>query len=100
MFFVMSYFSLAQCWNATMVVGVFRSGGDSKFGLIMDVASMWGFSILLGAIAAFVFEASVPVVYVILMSDEVIKVPITWKRYRSYKWLRDITREKEELGGN
>ena len=99
MFFVMSYFTVAQSWNTTMVVGIFRSGGDTRFGLIMDVSTMWGCSILLGAVAAFVFHASVPVVYVILMSDELIKVPITLKRYFSYKWLKDVTREKEELGG-
>lgn len=99
MFFVMSYFTVAQSLNATLVVGVFRSGGDTKFGLIMDVSTMWGFSILLGAVAAFVFKASVPVVYVILMSDELIKVPITLKRFVSYKWLKDVTREKEELEG-
>lgn len=99
MFFVMSYFTVAQSWNTTMVVGIFRSGGDTKFGLIMDVTTMWGCSILLGAVAAFVFHASVPVVYVILMSDELIKVPITLKRYLSYKWLKDVTREKEELRG-
>lgn len=99
MFFVMSYFTLCQSLNTTLVVGVFRSGGDTKFGLIMDVSTMWGCSILLGAVAAFVFHAGVPVVYVILMSDEVIKVPITLKRYLSYKWLKDVTREKEELEG-
>lgn len=97
MFFVMSYFTVAQSLNATLVVGVFRSGGDTKFGLIMDVATMWGCSIIIGAVAAFVFKASVPVVYVILMSDELIKVPITLKRYVSYKWIKDVTREKEEL---
>lgn len=99
MFFVMSYFTLCQSLNTTMVVGVFRSGGDTRFGLIMDVSTMWGCSILLGAVAAFVFHAGVPVVYVILMSDEVIKVPITIKRYLSYKWLKDVTRDQEELEG-
>ena len=99
MFFVMSYFTIAQSLNCTMVVGIFRSGGDTRFGLIMDVSTMWGFSILLGAVAAFVFHASVPIVYVILMSDELIKVPITIKRYLSYKWLKNVTREKEELEG-
>ena len=98
MFFVMSYFTLCQALNTTLVVGVFRSGGDTRFGLIMDVSTMWGCSILLGAIAAFVFGAPVPVVYMILMSDEVIKVPITLKRFFSYKWIKDVTREKEELG--
>lgn len=97
MFFVMSYFTLAQALNTTLVVGVFRSGGDTRFGLIMDVSTMWGCSILIGALAAFVFHAGVPVVYMILMSDEVIKVPITIKRFLSYKWINDVTRSKSEL---
>ena len=48
-------------------------------------------------IAAFVFYAPVQVVYILLMSDEVIKVPITVMRYRSYKWIQNVTREKAEL---
>ena len=76
-----------------MVVGIFRSGADTKFGLIMDVSTMWGCSILLGALAAFVLHWSVPAVYVLLMSDELIKVPITLIRYRSFKWLKDVTRD-------
>lgn len=92
MFFVMSYFVVAQSFNTTMVVGTFRSGGDTRFGLIMDVATMWGCSIAFGALAAFVWKCSVPIVYVILMSDELIKVPITAIRYKSYRWLRNITR--------
>lgn len=93
MFFVMSYFAVAQAVNTTLVVGVFRSGGDTKFGLALDVLSMWGCSIILGAAAAFIFHCSVPVVYVILMSDEVIKLPFTFKRFFGYKWLKDVTRE-------
>ena len=100
MFFVMSYFTIAQSVNTTMVVGVFRSGGGTRPGLIMDVSTMWGCSILIGAVAAFVLHASVPVVYVILMSDELIKIPICVYRYRTYKWLNNVTREKEELGGD
>lgn len=97
MFFVMSYFVVGQAFNTTMVCGIFRSGGDTKFGLYMDVTTMWGCSILLGGAAAFVFHAGVPAVYAILMSDEIIKVPICIWRYRKYKWLRNVTREKEEL---
>lgn len=97
MFFVMSYFVVGQAFNTTMVCGIFRSGGDTKFGLYMDVTTMWGCSILLGGVAAFVFHAGVPVVYAILMSDEIIKVLICIWRYRKYKWLRNVTREKEEL---
>ena len=93
MFFVMSYFVVGQAFNTTMVVGIFRSGGDTRFGLILDVSTMWCCSILLGFLAAFVFKLSVPVVFMILMSDEIIKIPITSWRYRSCKWLRDVTRD-------
>jgi len=93
MMIVMSYFALFQAYNTTMIVGIFRSCGDTKFGLIMDILSMWGCSILLGAVAAFAFKCSVPVVYVILMSDEIVKFPFTTLRYKSYKWLKNITRD-------
>ena len=92
MFIVMSYFVIGQSYNSTMVVGVFRSGGDTRFGLALDMSTMWGCSILFGFLAAFVFKCSVPVVYIILMSDEIIKIPITTWRYLKYKWLQDVTR--------
>jgi Na+-driven multidrug efflux pump len=92
MMYVMSYFSIAQAFNTTLVVGVFRAGGDTRFGLFLDVTTMWGGSILVGALAAFVFKWSVPVVYMILMSDEIIKIPFTLMRYKSYKWLNNVTR--------
>ena len=97
MFFVMSYFTVCQSFNSTMVVGTFRAGGDTKFGLILDASTMWGGSILFGSIAAFIFHASVPVVYVILMCDEVIKIPITFKRFISYKWIKNVTRDAQDL---
>ncbi|MBS6162871.1 MATE family efflux transporter [Hydrogeniiclostridium mannosilyticum] len=92
MMLVMSYFVIGQAYNTTMVVGVFRAGGDTRFGLALDVISMWCCSILLGAIAAFVLKWSVPVVYIILMSDEVLKVPFTTWRYKTRVWLKNVTR--------
>ena len=90
--FIMSYYVLTQAYNTTMVVGIFRAGGDTKFGLFLDVATMWGGSILLGAVCAFVLHWSIPAVYVVLMCDEVIKVPFTTWRYKSMQWLRNVTR--------
>ncbi len=92
MMFVMSYFALGQAYNTTMVVGVFRAGGDTKFGLILDATTLWGCSILFGALAAFVWKLPIPLVYMIIMSDEIIKLPLTTLRYKSYKWVRNVTR--------
>lgn len=92
MMYVMAYFCVAQSVNCTLVVGVFRAGGDTKYGLILDLAGMWGGSIVMGFLAAFVLKLPVPWVYVFLVSDEILKLPFTFKRYRSYKWLKNITR--------
>lgn len=96
MFFVMSYFTLCMSVNTTLIVGVLRSGGDTKYGMLVDLGGMWGFSILLGALAAFKFHASVEIVYIILMSDEVVKIPMSVARFKSNKWIKDITRDIEE----
>jgi len=92
MMLVMSYFVIGQAINTTLIVGVFRAGGDTKFGLIVDVVVMWTVSIGVGYLAAFVFKLSVPIVYVILLSDEIIKIPFAMWRYKTYKWLRNVTR--------
>ena len=53
MFYVMSYFVIAQAFNTTMVVGIFRSGGDTEVWLDHGCINDVGCSILLGALAAF-----------------------------------------------
>ncbi len=92
MMLVMSYFSIAQGYNTTMIVGIFRAGGDTKFGLLCDVGALWCCSIFFGYLCAFVFRLPVAVVYMVLMSDEIIKIPFTTWRYRSKLWLRNVTR--------
>ena len=92
MMVIMSYYAAAQSVNSTLVVGVFRAGGDTRFGLILDVGVMWLCSIAAAAVGAFVIGIPMPWVYILLCSDEVIKVPFSIWRYRSYKWLKNITR--------
>lgn len=92
MMFIMAYFVIGQSINSTIVVGICRSGGDTRFGLFLDLFFMWGIALLGGFLSAFVFRWGVYVTYVILLSDEVIKVPVTLWRYKSRKWLRDVTR--------
>ena len=94
---LMNVFVLLQGYNATMIVGVFRGGGDTKFGLYVDAGTMWCGSIVLGALAAFVFRFPVKWVLAILMLDEVAKMPLSAIRFKSGRWLRNVTRDN--IGG-
>jgi len=90
---VLAFIFVCQTINTTMIVGIFRAGGDSKIGLIIDVASMWFFSIPAGIIAGFILHLDVRIVYTLLLFDEVLKIPMCVIRYRSDKWIKDVTRQ-------
>ncbi|MDD7267543.1 MAG: MATE family efflux transporter [Lachnospiraceae bacterium] len=89
----LAWFVILQSFNTTMIVGVFRAGGDSKFGLLIDVVSMWSGSLIIGFLGAFVFRWPVLWVYAALLSDEIIKTPLSLWRYLSGKWCTDVTRD-------
>ncbi len=97
MMYVMSYFVFASSFTLILIVGVFRAGGDTKYGLFLDCASLWCIAIPFGAIAAFWLKLPVVAVYIILTCDELLKLPFCFIRYRSFKWLKNVTRETEEL---
>lgn len=90
---LLSLYVVAQTYNAVMIVGVSRGGGDTKFGMFLDLFVMWFGSVLFGALAAFVFELPVKTVYLIIMIDEFIKIPICVIRYKKKYWLQNVTRE-------
>lgn len=92
MMVIMSYYVIGQSLNSTVIVGILRAGGDTRFGLFLDVGVMWSCSILGAAVGAFVIGIPMPWVYILLCSDEVIKIPFSMWRYRSYKWLKNVTR--------
>lgn len=93
MLLINTYYIMGAAVNTTLIAGVFRAGGDSRFGLICDVIDMWGYAVPLGFLAAFVLKLPVLWVYFLLCTDEFVKWPWVIKHYRSRKWLKNITRD-------
>ena len=93
MLLINSYYVMGAAVNTTLIAGVFRAGGDSRFGLICDFVDMWIYAVPLGFLAAFVFKLPVMVVYFLLCTDEFVKWPWVIKHYKSMKWMKNITRE-------
>ena len=93
MLYMSTYYITGQAVNTTLIAGVFRAGGDSKFGLVCDTIDMWCYAVPLGFFAAFVLKLPPMWVYFLLLTDEFVKWPWVFKRYFSYKWINNITRE-------
>ena len=89
---MMSYYVVAHSINGVFVIGIFRGGGDTRFGMILDSGILWCCSIAFGFLAAFVWKLPVKVIYFLLLSDELVKFPLCCLRYRQKKWLRNVTR--------
>ena len=93
MLLINTYYIMGAAVNTTLIAGIFRAGGDSRFGFICDTIDMWGYAVPLGFLAAFVFKLPVLWVYFLLCTDEFVKWPWVIKHYRSGKWLNNITRD-------
>jgi putative MATE family efflux protein len=92
MLFINTYYVMGAAVNTTLIAGVFRAGGDSRFGFICDTIDMWCYAVPLGFIAAFALRLPVMWVYFLLCTDEFVKWPWVLKHYKSGKWLNNITR--------
>lgn len=93
MLLINTYYVMGAAVNTTLIAGVFRAGGNSRFGFICDTITMWCYAVPLGFIAAFVWKLPVLVVYFLLCTDEFVKWPVVLKHYHSGKWIKNITRE-------
>lgn len=91
MLLISSYYIAGKSVNCMTVGGIFASGGDSKFGMLCDSVTLWCITVPLGCICAFILKLPVMVVYFVLNLDEIIKLPVVYKHYKKYKWIKNLT---------
>lgn len=88
-----AYYIIGNSLNSTIISGIFPAGGDTRFGMICDLITLWIVIVPMGMLAAFVFHAPVLVVAFILTLDEFVKIPAVYMHYVKYKWVCNITKE-------
>lgn len=98
MIFMTTYRMIGEGISTCLICGCFRGGGDSRFGFIMDTVMMWGVAIPLMAFGAYVFKFSPIWVYFIMTLDEFEKMPVIFIHYFKFKWMKNITRDQNEIG--
>ena len=91
MLLISSYYIAGKSVNCMTIGGIFAAGGDSKFGMMCDSVTLWCIIVPLGCICAFILKLPVMVVYFVLNLDEIIKLPVVYKHYKKYKWIKNLT---------
>ena len=70
--------------------GIIRSGGKTKYLMVIDIIGTWGFGVPLGLLSAFVFQLSIPWVYFILSLEECVRFSISVVVLKRRKWMQSL----------
>ena len=76
--------------NWTLLIGLFRAGGDTKVAFCLDIFPLWFFAVPAAFIGA---HYKIPIYILVGIADfsEVIKLISSLFRYKTLKWIKDVT---------
>ena len=73
------------------VVGIFRAGGETRFGLLTDVISQYVFIVPTVVLCGLVWKLPFITTYILmLVADDVSKLAITLPYYKTMRWIKPI----------
>ncbi len=79
-----------KSFNFVNIVGILRSGGDTKVCLFIDTSGVWAIGVPMAFLGGLYFRQPIYIVYAMVLSEEIYKAVIGSIRYRQKKWLRNL----------
>jgi len=87
---VITFFLWVRVNNMTIVIGILRAGGDTRYSLFLDGIIIWLVGVPMAYLGANVWHLPVYLVYLCVMSEEAAKWILGIRRYRSRKWIHNL----------
>lgn len=91
MLVIVGFTFVIKTFNATVIVGVLRGGGDTTYSMYLEMGAVWLVGVPLAFIGALVFKLPVYWVLALISLEEVVKAVIALPRVLSKKWIKDLT---------
>lgn len=76
--------------NMILGGGIIRSGGKTKYVMVIDMIGTWGFGVPIGLLTAFVLKLEIPYVYFLLSLEEGVRLVISYIVFRRKKWMQQL----------
>lgn len=92
---IFSFVIPLKVFNMINIVGILRSGGDTKFSLILDTFGVWFIAVPLAFVGGLVYHLPVYIVYVLVNLEEIFKFSLGLKRFISKKWINNVIVQME-----
>lgn len=77
--------------NIVIIVGVLRSGGDTRYSMFAEMFGVWAVGVPLAFLGALVFKLEIHQLFLLLGMDEVSKMFIGLHRIKKGTWVNDLT---------
>ncbi|MEQ8153386.1 MAG: MATE family efflux transporter [Clostridiaceae bacterium] len=90
MLIILSLFLWVKAFNYTNIIGILRSGGDTKYCLFLDIGGMWLIGVPLVALTGLYFHMPIQKVYIFVFMEEISKLIVGLPRIASKKWINNI----------
>ncbi|MCR5648398.1 MAG: MATE family efflux transporter, partial [Oscillospiraceae bacterium] len=71
--------------------GIIQTGGDTRYGFIIDTIFLGGIALPLSALSAFVFNWSPALTFFLLKSDQLLKCIPNAIKCNRYRWVKKLT---------
>ncbi|MBF8983951.1 MATE family efflux transporter [Lutibacter sp. B2] len=87
---VMALLMPVKMFTSVLIVGIFRSGGDTKFSLILEIGTVWLIGVPLAFLSTTYLNLPIHLAFALVNLEEIIKTMIGLPRFLSNKWLRNV----------
>lgn len=91
---VYAFYAPIKFLNAIMIVGILRSGGDTKFALFIEILSLWGLGVPLAFILSRFTQLPLYMIIVFVNFEEITKFLLGYRRTKSGKWINNLTHDQ------
>lgn len=77
--------------NSTLIVGIFRGGGDTRYSMALEMSCVWLIGVPLAFLGSTVFKLPLHYVFLMACGEEIAKAAIGLPRVISRKWIKNLT---------
>lgn len=88
--FVFALFAPVKVLNMVLGGGIIRSGGRTRYVMVIDLIGTWCFGVPLGLLAAFLLELPIAWVYGMLSLEEGVRLGISFWVFRKRTWMNSL----------
>ncbi|MFL1780652.1 MATE family efflux transporter [Candidatus Hepatincolaceae symbiont of Richtersius coronifer] len=88
---VMAIAIFFKLMNWCFIIGILRAGGDTKIAFLLDVVLLGFFAIPIAFLGSMVFKLDIHYIVALANIEEVLKLILVIWRYRTKKWIHNLT---------